>query len=100
MAARCVCRSIKTCGTYFQCRRASLPLPMPPLMKWLNGCLAKCGLTRWPAKWTATQHMDVQMKHSLTNTSARINVKAEVTQTVFHLHIHVLGGRPFSWPPG
>ncbi|HEY5602952.1 MAG TPA: histidine triad nucleotide-binding protein [Gammaproteobacteria bacterium] len=21
-------------------------------------------------------------------------------QTVFHLHIHILGGRPFSWPPG
>ncbi|MEZ4814759.1 MAG: histidine triad nucleotide-binding protein [Bdellovibrionota bacterium] len=21
-------------------------------------------------------------------------------QTVFHLHIHVLGGRPLSWPPG
>ena len=21
-------------------------------------------------------------------------------QTVFHLHVHVLGGRPFSWPPG
>ncbi|HTT08727.1 MAG TPA: histidine triad nucleotide-binding protein [Gammaproteobacteria bacterium] len=21
-------------------------------------------------------------------------------QTVFHLHIHLLGGRPFTWPPG
>lgn len=21
-------------------------------------------------------------------------------QAVFHLHYHVLGGRPFSWPPG
>ena len=21
-------------------------------------------------------------------------------QTVFHAHAHVLGGRPFSWPPG
>jgi len=21
-------------------------------------------------------------------------------QTVFHLHLHVLGGRPLSWPPG
>lgn len=21
-------------------------------------------------------------------------------QTVFHLHVHVLGGRPLTWPPG
>lgn len=21
-------------------------------------------------------------------------------QTVYHLHIHVLGGRPMTWPPG
>jgi histidine triad (HIT) family protein len=21
-------------------------------------------------------------------------------QTVFHVHVHVLGGRPLSWPPG
>jgi len=21
-------------------------------------------------------------------------------QTVFHLHLHVLGGRPMNWPPG
>jgi len=21
-------------------------------------------------------------------------------QTVFHMHLHILGGRPLSWPPG
>jgi histidine triad (HIT) family protein len=29
-----------------------------------------------------------------------VNVGAGAGQTVFHLHLHVLGGRPFSWPPG
>jgi len=28
------------------------------------------------------------------------NCNAGAGQTVFHLHLHVLGGRPFSWPPG
>ena len=29
-----------------------------------------------------------------------INNGAAVGQTVFHLHVHVLGGRRFNWPPG
>jgi histidine triad (HIT) family protein len=29
-----------------------------------------------------------------------VNNGAGAGQTVFHLHIHVLGGRPFRWPPG
>jgi histidine triad (HIT) family protein len=28
------------------------------------------------------------------------NVGAEAGQCVDHLHLHVLGGRPMSWPPG
>jgi histidine triad (HIT) family protein len=26
------------------------------------------------------------------------NVNAEAGQTVFHLHLHVIGGRRLSWP--
>jgi len=29
-----------------------------------------------------------------------INTGLDGGQTVEHLHLHLLGGRPFSWPPG
>jgi histidine triad (HIT) family protein len=28
------------------------------------------------------------------------NTGADAHQTVFHAHVHVLGGRPMAWPPG
>jgi len=28
------------------------------------------------------------------------NCNAQSGQTVFHIHLHVLGGRALSWPPG
>lgn len=36
----------------------------------------------------------------LENFRVVINNGAGSGQTVFHLHVHVLGGRGFSWPPG
>jgi histidine triad (HIT) family protein len=29
-----------------------------------------------------------------------MNCNAGAGQTVFHIHLHVLGGRPMGWPPG
>lgn len=29
-----------------------------------------------------------------------INNGDKAGQTVFHLHVHLLAGRPFNWPPG
>ncbi len=31
---------------------------------------------------------------------AVFNCNREAGQTIFHLHLHVLGGRPMEWPPG
>ena len=29
-----------------------------------------------------------------------MNCNAEAGQSVYHIHLHVLGGRPMAWPPG
>ena len=29
-----------------------------------------------------------------------INTGAQAGQTVFHIHVHLLAGRAFNWPPG
>ena len=42
----------------------------------------------------------VAAEQGLTDFRLNVNNGAGASQTVFHLHIHVLGGRPFSWPPG
>lgn len=31
---------------------------------------------------------------------AVVNVGQDAHQLVFHVHLHVLAGRPFGWPPG
>jgi histidine triad (HIT) family protein len=29
-----------------------------------------------------------------------MNSGADAGQTVFHVHLHILAGRPMTWPPG
>lgn len=45
---------------------------------------------------------EVARLHRLDATGLRVvtNHGAEAGQSVFHLHFHVLGGRPMRWPPG
>jgi histidine triad (HIT) family protein len=38
--------------------------------------------------------------HEESGYRAVINTGAGAGQSVFHLHVHVLGGRPLNWPPG
>ena len=45
---------------------------------------------------------DVAKSEGLADKGYRVvmNNGAGVAQSVFHLHVHVLGGRAMSWPPG
>ena len=47
--------------------------------------------------WVANE---VAKKEGLTDYRLVVNNGAGAGQEVFHLHIHLLGGRAFSWPPG
>ncbi|WP_320666609.1 histidine triad nucleotide-binding protein [Prochlorococcus sp. MIT 1307] len=39
-------------------------------------------------------------KEGLDSWRTVINTGASAGQTVFHLHVHIIGGRSLSWPPG
>ena len=48
----------------------------------------------------ATQEAAVAKAEGLDDFRVVTNCGESASQSVFHLHLHVLGGRDFSWPPG
>lgn len=43
---------------------------------------------------------EVARQEGLTDYRLVMNNGAEAGQSVFHIHLHVLGGRKMKWPPG
>ena len=45
---------------------------------------------------------DLAQKYGVDERGYRLvlNVNEDGGQTVFHIHLHLLGGREFGWPPG
>ena len=48
----------------------------------------------WVTVARLARELDIESYRTVTNDGA------EAGQSVFHLHVHVLAGRRFSWPPG
>ena len=48
------------------------------------------------------QHAAIARQHGCADRGYRtvFNCNAEAGQSVFHIHVHVLGGRAMNWPPG
>lgn len=38
--------------------------------------------------------------HGIAGYRLVMNTQRDAGQTVFHIHLHLLGGRAFEWPPG
>lgn len=43
---------------------------------------------------------EIAVKEGLPHYRLVFNNGAEAGQTVFHLHMHIIGGRHLAWPPG
>ena len=42
----------------------------------------------------------IAKKEGLDNWRTVINTGSKAGQSVFHLHLHIIGGRSLTWPPG
>jgi len=43
---------------------------------------------------------EITKKQNISDFRTVINTGAEAGQSVFHIHVHILAGRPLKWPPG
>jgi histidine triad (HIT) family protein len=45
---------------------------------------------------------DIAKREGISESGYRmvINTNGDAGQTVFHIHLHLLGGRAMGWPPG
>ena len=50
--------------------------------------------------FTAAREIAEQDGHADAGYRVVMNCNAAAGQTVFHIHLHLLAGRSFSWPPG
>jgi histidine triad (HIT) family protein len=50
--------------------------------------------------YAAAREIAVQEGFSEEGYRAVMNCNEAAGQTVFHIHLHLLGGRTFTWPPG
>ncbi len=50
--------------------------------------------------FTAAREIAEQEGHADAGYRVAMNCNESAGQTVFHIHLHLLGGRSFSWPPG
>ena len=60
--------------------------------------LAKISSTITAALFTATS--EIAAERALTGYRTVFNTGAAAGQSVFHAHLHLLGGRGLAWPPG
>ncbi|GAB3674732.1 histidine triad nucleotide-binding protein [Actinocorallia lasiicapitis] len=64
--------------------------------------LAELGADPVATAAVATLAGEVAQAEGVAETGYRVvfNTGRDASQTVFHVHAHVLGGRGFDWPPG
>ena len=48
----------------------------------------------------AAKRVATELKITETGYRIVVNNGPHANQTVFHIHVHVIGGRPMTWPPG